>query len=119
MTDQIEIRRKRRQRRAREEKRREKRINEEENKKMGKYPVADIHIESHNQFPDFGLEPVVGRLRTESECTTRSERSLSPVSLGSSRTNEANSLPGSLSNESECSGISFAKVGIKHLPFFP
>lgn len=77
---------------------------------MGKYPVANIHIDSHNQFPDFSSEPIVGRERTESECTSRSERSLSPVSLGSSRTNEAISLPGSLSAESEFSGLSFAKV---------
>ncbi|KAG5871999.1 hypothetical protein JTB14_030841 [Gonioctena quinquepunctata] len=81
--DQIEIRRKRRQRRSKEEKRREKRIEAEENRKMGKYPVANLHLESNIQFPEFCSE---ARIRTESESTLPSERSSSPDLLASSST---------------------------------
>lgn len=75
---------------------------------MGKYPSANIHIDSHHQFPDFAFEPVVGHERTESEST---DRSASPIfSLSSSRGCEPASLASSLSNESEYTGMSFAKV---------
>lgn len=53
LLEQIEIRRKRRQKRAKEEKRREKRIAEEENRLLGKYPIPNLHIESQAQFPCF------------------------------------------------------------------
>lgn len=49
--EQIEIRRKRRQRRAKEEKRREKRIEAEENRKIGKFDSPELHLESRDQFP--------------------------------------------------------------------
>ncbi|XP_074029402.1 E3 ubiquitin-protein ligase RNF10 isoform X2 [Leptinotarsa decemlineata] len=73
--EQIEIRRKRRQRRMKEEKRREKRIEVEENRKMGKYPIPNLHLESNIQFPEFCSE---SRIRTESESTLLSEQSASP-----------------------------------------
>lgn len=41
---------------------------------MGRYPAANIHLESHSQFPDFGeYEPTLGRQRSESENTLPSE----------------------------------------------
>lgn len=107
LTDQLDTRRKRRQRKARDEKRREKRIAEEENKKiMGKYPTPSIHIESHRHFPEFIPETAASPQRTESESTPRS---LSPVSTSSNRTSDTQSCAGSLHNET---GLSFAKVNI-------
>lgn len=99
----MDTRRKRRQRKVRDEKRREKRIAEEENKKiMGKYPSPNIHIESHQHFPEFTPE---NHQRTESES---SERSLSPTFTSTARTSDdAQSCAGSLSSDR---GLSFAKV---------
>lgn len=54
--DQLEIRKRRRMRRARDERRREKRINEEENKRWGRFPTPHISIDSHQQFPSCGFE---------------------------------------------------------------
>lgn len=103
------MRKKRRQKRARDEKRREKRISEEENRIMGKFPDAKICLASTDQFPEVGFEPLIPR--TESESTPRSERSLSPAHDGSSSINTpSSSLSGSLSTENEYSGPSFAKV---------
>ncbi|CAH1100482.1 unnamed protein product [Psylliodes chrysocephalus] len=96
--EQLEIRRKRRQKRAKEEKRREKRIEVEENRKMGKYSHPNLHLESNIQFPEFGVE---SRLRTESESTILSERSGSPDLSGSSF---------NTSLETNNSGPSFAKM---------
>lgn len=93
------MRRKKRQRKARDEKRREKRITEEENKKiMGQYPSANIHIESHRHFPEFSPDIIPNHQRTESESTPRS---LSPVSTSSSQTNVGSFCE---------SGLSFAKM---------
>ncbi|CAH0555344.1 unnamed protein product [Brassicogethes aeneus] len=96
--EQIEVRKKRRQRRAKEEKRREKRIAEEENRQMGKYPVANIHLESYQQFPGFE-----SRARCESETTQLSEAD--SYSEASSPANF-----GSLPNENACWGPSFATM---------
>lgn len=76
--DKLDTRRKRRQLKAKDEKRREKRIAEEENKKfLGKYPTPNIHIESHQHFPEFIPEASSSyKQRTESESTTLS---LSPT----------------------------------------
>lgn len=54
--EQIDARRRRRQKRAREEMRREKKINDEENKRLGKYPTPHIRIASHHHFPICGNE---------------------------------------------------------------
>jgi len=110
--DQIETRRKRRQRRARDEKRREKRIAEEENKKMGKYAAANIRLESHYQFPEFQsevLKPGPSLGDDVAQASPHSERSLSPSSAISSQAGSS-SLPGSLNAENEYSGVSFAKM---------
>jgi len=66
--EQIETRKKRRNRRQRDEKRREKRILEEENRRLGKLPEVNMHIESLHAFPQFcggddpPLESPVGSL---------------------------------------------------------
>uniref|UniRef100_A0A3B3QUY3 E3 ubiquitin-protein ligase RNF10 n=1 Tax=Paramormyrops kingsleyae TaxID=1676925 RepID=A0A3B3QUY3_9TELE len=52
--DELEKRRRMRQKKAREEKRRERRIEMEENKKQGKYPEVHIGLENLQQFPAFG-----------------------------------------------------------------
>ncbi|KAJ8955508.1 hypothetical protein NQ317_006104 [Molorchus minor] len=96
--DKIGERRRKRQRKAKEEKRREKLIEAEENRKMGKFPVPNLHLESNIQFPEFGGEP---RLRTDSEDTQSSERSPSPKLC---------SLSSSFSESSVCSGPSFATM---------
>ncbi|XP_072271601.1 E3 ubiquitin-protein ligase RNF10 [Pyxicephalus adspersus] len=50
-SDEVEKRKKLRQRKARDERRREKRIEIEENKKQGKYPEMHIALENLQQFP--------------------------------------------------------------------
>lgn len=106
------MRRKRRQKKAKEEKRREKRIDEEENRTiMGKFPDAKICLSSVDQFPEVGFDPLNQRI--ESESSPRSDRSLSPVSEDknlSSAGTPCSSLSGSLNNENEYAGPSFAKV---------
>ncbi|XP_063769185.1 E3 ubiquitin-protein ligase RNF10 isoform X2 [Pseudophryne corroboree] len=49
--DEVEKRKRLRQRKARDERRREKRIEIEENKKQGKYPEVHIALENFQQFP--------------------------------------------------------------------
>ncbi|KAG7480593.1 hypothetical protein MATL_G00057880 [Megalops atlanticus] len=55
--DDLEKRRRLRQKKARDEKRRERRIEIEENKKQGKYPEVHIGLENLQQFPAFGSPP--------------------------------------------------------------
>ncbi|KAG5840705.1 hypothetical protein ANANG_G00191530 [Anguilla anguilla] len=55
--DDLEKRRRLRQKKARDEKRRERRIEMEENKKQGKYPEVHIGLENLQQFPAFGSPP--------------------------------------------------------------
>lgn len=90
------MRRKRRQRRARDEKRREKRIAEEENRMMGKFPEVDINFHSFHQFPECGVEEV----NPITSVKNFSERSSSPVSLSFT--------------EDSLAGPSFAKVNLIH-----
>ncbi|XP_063239147.1 E3 ubiquitin-protein ligase RNF10 isoform X2 [Bacillus rossius redtenbacheri] len=54
--DQLEMRKRKRQHRAREERRREKHITEEENRRWGRGPAPKIRLESHHQFPLCGSE---------------------------------------------------------------
>ncbi|XP_062855539.1 RING finger protein 10 [Trichomycterus rosablanca] len=58
--DDLERRRRMRQKKAREEKRREKRIEIEENRKQGKYPEVHIGLENLQQFPAFSSPPYNG-----------------------------------------------------------
>lgn len=105
--EQIEIRKKRRQRRAKEEKKREKRIEVEENRKIGKYVTPDLHLESRDQFPDVKEahdmfpEFLDHRNRSESESTFRTERSSSP---------DLSSSVSSMSLDSGYTGPSFATM---------
>uniref|UniRef100_A0A3P9HYG1 E3 ubiquitin-protein ligase RNF10 n=1 Tax=Oryzias latipes TaxID=8090 RepID=A0A3P9HYG1_ORYLA len=55
--DDLEKRRRMRQKKVRDEKRREKRIEIEENKKQGKYPEVHIGLENFHNFPAFGSPP--------------------------------------------------------------
>ncbi|XP_071450809.1 E3 ubiquitin-protein ligase RNF10 [Hetaerina americana] len=52
--DQLESRRRQRQKRAREEQKWEKRAAQVEAQKWGRYPSAGIRIDSHRQFPECG-----------------------------------------------------------------
>lgn len=54
LSDDLEKRKRLRQKKARDEKRREKRIEMEENRKQGKYPEVHIGLENLQQFPAFG-----------------------------------------------------------------
>ncbi|KAF0033665.1 RING finger protein 10 [Scophthalmus maximus] len=55
--DDLEKRKRLRQKKARDEKRREKRIEMEENTKQGKYPEVHIGLENLQHFPAFGSPP--------------------------------------------------------------
>ncbi|TMS03254.1 RING finger protein 10 [Larimichthys crocea] len=55
--DDLEKRKRLRQKKVRDEKRREKRIEIEENKKQGKYPEVHIGLENLHHFPAFGSPP--------------------------------------------------------------
>ncbi|XP_051509598.1 RING finger protein 10-like isoform X1 [Myxocyprinus asiaticus] len=56
-SDDLEKRKRLRQKKVRDEKRREKRIEMEENRKQGKYPEVHIGLENLQQFPAFGSPP--------------------------------------------------------------
>ncbi|KAM3610366.1 uncharacterized protein V6R79_002986 [Siganus canaliculatus] len=58
--DELEKRKRLRQKKVREEKRREKRIELEENRKQGKYPEVHIGLENLVHFPAFGSPPAHG-----------------------------------------------------------
>ena len=106
-TDQLMMRRKTRLIKHFEEKRREKKIQEQENRKLGKYPEADIHLDSQQQFPEVGFEYPQLSKRTESESTCSSTTSpalMDPEPTPSSSVSEC-SVKG---NEHEV--CSFAKV---------
>lgn len=99
--EQIEARRKHRQKRAKEEKRREKRIEAEENRKMGRSSGHSLHLESNVQFPEFGAEY---RFRTDSQGTSGGSEfsSLPDVTEGY--------VSASLESPPSFNGPSFAKV---------
>ena len=50
---EIERRRRMRQKKNREERRHIRKIQDEENRKMGRFPCARLNLSSMNQFPDF------------------------------------------------------------------
>lgn len=54
--DQLAQRQKRRRQQEREERKREKKITEEQNKRMGKYPKPNVHINSQRHFPQWQPE---------------------------------------------------------------
>lgn len=79
---------------------------------MGKYASANIHIDSHHQFPDFQTD-IVHTIPTSSvidKYSTKCEESISSSNLTS--TNQIVSASESLNSENEYSGLSFAKVSL-------
>ncbi|TRY69969.1 hypothetical protein TCAL_02333 [Tigriopus californicus] len=81
--EQIESRRRKRARRARDEKRREKKIQLEEDKLLGKFPGAKLRIESEFHFPEVGRGPALLDIEhptlNESFASSRSTESLDSV----------------------------------------
>ncbi|KAJ0019560.1 hypothetical protein NQD34_007129 [Periophthalmus magnuspinnatus] len=67
--DDLEKRKRLRQKKARDEKRREKRIEIEENKKQGKYPEVHIGLENPHHFPAFGSPPCNSSLPVQPDFT--------------------------------------------------
>ncbi|XP_063051086.1 RING finger protein 10 [Engraulis encrasicolus] len=83
--DDLEKRKRLRQKKARDEKRRERRIEMEENRKQGKYPEVHIGLENLQQFPAFGSPPNSGSsppAHPEFLLAPPSPLSCSPVSDG-------------------------------------
>ncbi|XP_015221442.2 E3 ubiquitin-protein ligase RNF10 isoform X1 [Lepisosteus oculatus] len=114
--DDLEKRRRFRQKKARDERRREKRIEIEENKKQGKYPEVHIGLENLQQFPAFGLPPADSSPPVHSEflLPPPSPLSSSPTSDGVSpvfpslRGHSPPACVGSLEDDSHCP--SFAQM---------
>ncbi|XP_054248916.1 RING finger protein 10 [Indicator indicator] len=88
-SDDLEKRRRLRQKKARDERRRERRIEMEENKKQGKYPEVHIALENLQQFPAFTSCP------EETTSIDHSSFCLSP--LGRSPVFQRESAPAPLS----------------------
>ncbi|XP_066834728.1 E3 ubiquitin-protein ligase RNF10 [Anser cygnoides] len=87
-SDDIEKRKRLRQKKARDERRRERRIEIEENKKQGKYPEVHIALENLQQFPAF------------TSChgeTSIDHQSFCPSPLGRSPVFQTESIPTPLS----------------------
>lgn len=106
-SEQLVIRKKRRQRRNRDEKRREKRIEAEENKRLGRLPEVNVHIESFYQFPQFGVDdPALGAGATSSGSIGEAASITPPVSERS----QSPSFCGSAPMAEQYAGPSFAKV---------
>uniref|UniRef100_A0A8C5FZM8 E3 ubiquitin-protein ligase RNF10 n=1 Tax=Gouania willdenowi TaxID=441366 RepID=A0A8C5FZM8_GOUWI len=103
-SDDLEKRKRLRQKKAREEKRREKRIEIEENKKQGKYPEVHIGLENLHHFPAFGSPH-------ESSPPIQPDFTFAPSSLLSSSPSALNvpsPVVGSVEEESHC--MSFAQM---------
>ncbi|XP_018412907.1 PREDICTED: RING finger protein 10 [Nanorana parkeri] len=81
-TDEVEKRKRLRQRKARDELRREKRIEIEENKKQGKYPEMHIALENLQQFPAVSSSELTfpGSFSALSTADSQSSVSMSPLS---------------------------------------
>ncbi|XP_057267464.1 RING finger protein 10 isoform X2 [Pezoporus wallicus] len=88
-SDDLEKRKRLRQKKARDERRRERRIEIEENKKQGKYPEVHIALENLQQFPAFTSCP--------RETTSIDHRSFCLSPLGRSPVYQTESIPTPLS----------------------
>lgn len=110
--DDLEKRKRLRQKKARDEKRREKRIEMEENKKQGKYPEVQIGLENLHHFPAFGSPPHYSSPPIQPDFTLAppSPLSSSPSSDGMRFPNLSVSSPtvGSVEEDSHC--MSFAQM---------
>lgn len=113
--DDLEKRKRLRQKKARDEKRREKRIEIEENKKQGKYPEVHIGLENLHHFPAFGSPPYNSSPPVQPDFTfaPASPLGCSPPPDGAvfpSLTGQSPSSPvvGSVEEDSHC--MSFAQM---------
>ncbi|KAL0979519.1 hypothetical protein UPYG_G00186100 [Umbra pygmaea] len=112
--DDLEKRKRLRQKKARDEKRREKRIEIEENKKQGRYPEVHIGLENLQQFPAFGpsLYNSSPPVHPELLLGPSSPLSCSPASDGMFPSLSGHSPPislvGSVEDDSHC--MSFAQM---------
>nr|XP_046242578.1 RING finger protein 10 isoform X2 [Scatophagus argus] len=112
--DDLEKRKRLRQKKMRDEKRREKRIEMEENKKQGKYPEVHIGLENLQHFPAFGSPPHSSGFHVQPDFTLAppSPLSSSPSSDGMRfpSLNGQSSSPtvGSVEDDSHC--MSFAQM---------
>ncbi|XP_008630333.1 PREDICTED: RING finger protein 10, partial [Corvus brachyrhynchos] len=88
-SDDLEKRKRLRQKKARDEQRRERRIEIEENKKQGKYPEVHIALENLQQFPAFTSCP--------RETTSIDRQSFCQSPLGRSLVFQTDSIPTLLS----------------------
>jgi len=111
--DDLEKRKRLRQKKARDEKRREKRIEIEENKKQGKYPEVHIGLENLQHFPAFGSPPHSSTIPVypDFQLAPPSPLSSSPVSEGMFPCLNGQSpspIVGSVEDDSNC--MSFARM---------
>ncbi|XP_069034571.1 E3 ubiquitin-protein ligase RNF10 [Embiotoca jacksoni] len=110
--DDLEKRKRLRQKKVRDEKRREKRIEIEENKKQGKYPEVHIGLENLQNFPAFGPPPLNSSPPIQPDFTFAppSPLSCSPSSDGMKfpTLNVPSPVVGSVEDDSQC--MSFAQM---------
>ncbi|XP_076586074.1 E3 ubiquitin-protein ligase RNF10 [Chaetodon auriga] len=112
--DELEKRKRLRQKKMRDEKRREKRIEIEENKKQGKYPEVHIGLENLQHFPAFGSPPYNSSPPAQPDFTFAppSPLSSSPSSDGmrfpSLNGQSSSPIVGSVEDDSHC--LSFAQM---------
>ncbi|XP_049572560.1 E3 ubiquitin-protein ligase RNF10 [Syngnathus scovelli] len=111
--DELEKRKRLRQKKARDEKRRERRIEIEENKKQGKYPEVHIGLENLQHFPAFGSPPHDSSPLVQPDFTLvpPSPLSSSPSSAGitfPSLNGQSSPVVGSVEDDSH--GMSFAQM---------
>ncbi|KAM4579272.1 E3 ubiquitin-protein ligase RNF10 [Fundulus diaphanus] len=110
--DDLEKRKRLRQKKARDEKRREKRIEIEENRKQGKYPEVHIGLENLHHFPAFGSPPHHSSPPIQPDFTLAppSPLSSSPCSDGMRFPGLSESMPAVGSVEDDCHCMSFAQM---------
>ncbi|TRY55480.1 hypothetical protein DNTS_027870 [Danionella cerebrum] len=107
--DELEKRKRLRQKKARDEKRREKRIEMEENRKQGKYPEVHIGLENLNHFPAFGSSQS-STMTLHPEVLLGPTSPLSTSSDGVMFPNLSEHSPGVASLEEESHCLSFAQM---------
>ncbi|KAG8183065.1 hypothetical protein JTE90_010892 [Oedothorax gibbosus] len=90
--DEIKKRRFVRNRKARDERRREKMIEQEENKKLGKYPKATYNLQSVDQFPAYHPEDFAACSPPKNEMTH--ERQTPDSSISNVNNNYSEDFPG-------------------------
>ncbi|XP_014220096.1 RING finger protein 10 isoform X1 [Trichogramma pretiosum] len=113
---ETQIREKQYKRKKREhaERRREKKIAEVENKRMGKYPTPDIHLESRTDFPEFSPEEFDSLQQMDYNTSINASiPSMNSFSSSSSSVNEGNANSVWMAKDS---GPSYAQIGASARP---